>query len=86
MKHFFMKKLDDDARKEIAKQLNLNEVQADQRVCKQGTMGYYFYIVKEGKLIVEINGQKLKELAPGDSFGELALIHGANRSASIISQ
>lgn len=83
MKHFFMKKLDKDARKEIVKQMSLCEVQAGEYVCKQGTMGFYFYIVKEGRLSVEINNQTLKGLHVGDSFGELALIHGANRSASI---
>ena len=84
-KHFFMKKLDKEARIEIVKQMNLCEVKENENVCKQGTIGYYFYIVKEGKLTVEINGKTLKNISSGESFGELALIHGANRSASIIS-
>lgn len=86
MKHFFMKKLDKEARTEIVKQMNLCEVQAGEYVCKQGTMGFYFYIIKEGKMNVEINGSNLRSLSAGESFGELALIHGANRSASIKSE
>lgn len=82
-KHFFMKKLDDDARGEIVKQMSLCEVSADTYVCKQGTMGYYFYIIKDGVFDVEINEKRLKTIKTGESFGELALIHGANRSASI---
>lgn len=83
MKHFFMKKLDKDARGEIVKQMTLCEVAEGNYVCKQGTMGFYFFIIKDGKFQVEINGQLLKTLNSGESFGELALIHGANRSASI---
>lgn len=84
--HFYMQKLDKDAKTEIIKQMNLFEVEANEFVCKQGTMGFFFYIIKEGKLRVEINGKVLKTLNSGTSFGELALIHGANRSASIISE
>lgn len=83
MKHFFMKKLDKDARGEIVKQMSLREVKEETYVCKQGTMGFFFFIIKEGKFQVEINGHVLKTLNAGESFGELALIHGANRSASI---
>ncbi len=83
MKHFFMKKLDKDARGEIIKQMSLCEVQEGAYVCKQGTMGFYFFIIKEGNFNVEINNHVLKTLNTGESFGELALIHGANRSASI---
>lgn len=93
MKHFFMKKLDSDARNEIIKQMSLCEVVSLDKntetysenvyVCRQGKTGFYFYIIKEGSFQIEINKKYLNKLEKGDSFGELALIHSANRSASI---
>ncbi len=58
-------------------------------VIKQGTEGDYFYVMVSGRGVVtretplNKEGIKLAELAPGDSFGEEALIAEAKRNATI---
>jgi hypothetical protein len=83
MKHFFMRSLDKDARTEIIKEMTLCQVDADTFVFKQGSMGNFFYIVKEGDLDLYLNDVYTKTIVTGESFGELALLHGAPRSGTV---
>lgn len=54
------------------------------RVARLGSRGEAFHIVLDGKALVEIPGGHEIVLKPGDGFGELALIDGAPRAASVI--
>jgi hypothetical protein len=83
MKHFFMRSLDKDARNEIIKEMTLCQVDGDTNVFKQGSMGNFFYIVKEGDLDLYLNDIYTKTIVTGESFGELALLHGAPRSGTV---
>lgn len=53
---------------------------------EQNQDGSFFYIIKEGEISVHINKKKIKTMGVGQSFGELALLHSAPRSATIISE
>ncbi|VEV55926.1 cGMP-dependent protein kinase, putative [Plasmodium vinckei vinckei] len=50
---------------------------------KQGEKGSYFFIINSGKFDVYVNDKKVKTLTKGCSFGEAALIHNTQRSATI---
>jgi NADH dehydrogenase FAD-containing subunit len=52
-------------------------------VISQGDVGEAAYIVESGRLEVLKNGVKVDELAGGDCFGELALLSGVKRTASV---
>lgn len=84
VKHFFMRSLDKDARKEIIKEMTLCKVEEGHTIFKQGSQGNYFYIVKEGEIALYINDSLIKTFYAGESFGELALLHNAVRSGSVI--
>jgi len=54
------------------------------RVVRVGSRGEAFHIVLDGKALVEVPGGDEIVLKPGDGFGELALIDGAPRAATVI--
>ncbi len=62
---------------------------AGDNVIRQGDVGDYYYIIKEGSCevrrttSVSAHGIKLAELKPGDAFGEDALISNMRRNATV---
>jgi CRP/FNR family transcriptional regulator, cyclic AMP receptor protein len=56
-------------------------------VVVEGEGGVGFFVVAEGKARVEARGQRLGTIAPGGSFGEVALLDDAGRrSATVIAE
>jgi CRP-like cAMP-binding protein len=82
-KQFFMRSLDKKARIEVVKQMALYIVKPDTVLFNQGSLGNFFYIIKEGSVELTINDKVVKKLLKGESFGELALLHEAPRSGSV---
>ena len=52
----------------------------------EGHEGGRFFIVCEGDASVSIGGEQMGRVGPGDSFGEIALIDGRPRSASVVAE
>ena len=50
---------------------------------KEGATGHEFFIVIDGSLRVERENQLLRRLGPGDFAGEIALIDGGPRTATV---
>jgi CRP-like cAMP-binding protein len=53
------------------------------RLCGEGAAGYSFFIITEGSAAVTADGTTLRDLGPGDFFGEIALLDGGRRSATV---
>lgn len=83
LKNLFMRNLEKQARIEVIKQMCYCHVTKNTVIFEQGSVGNYFYILKEGKVSLLIDNVFKKNLVPGDSFGDLALLHGATRSGTI---
>jgi len=56
---------------------------ADETVIKQGDEGDNFYIVDTGEVSVYVNNELVTNISDGGSFGELALIYGQLRAATV---
>lgn len=53
-------------------------------VVRQGTMsGVEFFVIAEGEASVVVDGKEVGQLGAGDHFGELALIAGQVRAATV---
>ena len=65
------------------------KVSNNDTVIKQGEKGDLLYVVEEGHLDCfklfdgDSEPKKVKDLVPGDAFGELALLYNAPRAATI---
>ncbi len=79
----------DDELELIADRLTTEVISKGTRIIREGDEGSSFYIIKEGtvKVCARIEGENeeiiLTRLKAGDHFGEMALISGEPRSASI---
>ena len=67
----------------LVKQQTRAEVTAGAWLVRQGEPGVAFFVIESGRLEVTQNGSVLRELGPGDWFGELALLRDVPRTASI---
>ena len=54
-----------------------------QDIVTEGQSGGPFFCITEGRADVVVHGKKVRELAPGSYFGEMALFEGGPRSATI---
>jgi len=51
---------------------------------REGRRGYEFFVIVEGTATCSIDGQEVARLGPGDFFGEMALLDGGTRSATVV--
>lgn len=58
-------------------------LQRDECVFREGEPGDCFYIVGEGSMRVESGGKHLARLSSGECFGEMALLSGEPRNATV---
>jgi CRP-like cAMP-binding protein len=58
-------------------------VRAGRALAAEGETGGRFYLILEGTAQVTIGDHKVNELGPGDYFGEISLIDGEPRSATV---
>lgn len=82
-KHFIFSSLKPEYKSIMVHHMKHFFLNALEIVFEQGKPGNYFYVVASGKLEVIINLKSVSILKPGDSFGEMALIHDTLRTATI---
>jgi CRP/FNR family cyclic AMP-dependent transcriptional regulator len=67
----------------IASLADLIQVQAGTELITEGAQGREFMVIVEGAGEVRRKGRKISTLGPGDFIGEMALISGGPRNATV---
>jgi CRP/FNR family cyclic AMP-dependent transcriptional regulator len=52
-------------------------------VAREGESGLGFFLILEGDADVSVGGEFIRKLGPGDFFGEISLLDGGPRSATV---
>src|ERR1019366_10536829 len=53
---------------------------------EEGEKGGRFFLIVSGTAVVTRHGRRIRRLGPGDSFGDIALIDGGARSATVTAE
>ena len=68
--------------------LNLRQVElaAGDVAARQGEPGTTWFLIEVGRLSVDVDGRPVRELGPGEAFGEIALLRQGVRTATVVAQ
>jgi len=75
--------LDDAELQSIADAMNEANVPAGATVTAEGGPGDGFFVIDRGEAEVTIDGERRGTMTAGDHFGEIALLLGSNRTATV---
>jgi CRP-like cAMP-binding protein len=60
------------------------DVQAGTALVQEGDFGFGVFAITSGTAVVVQDGAVLRTLGPGDVFGEIAVLSGGRRTASVV--
>jgi CRP-like cAMP-binding protein len=75
--------LNDKQLKALSNNFTERSFRAGQELTAEGTGGAGFFVIESGAARVTVDGEDRRTLGPGDYFGEIALIDGGLRTATI---
>jgi CRP-like cAMP-binding protein len=67
----------------IAEEFTERKFSEGQSLAAEGGGGVGFFVIASGEAKVTVDGEERRTLGPGDYFGEIALIDGGLRSATV---
>ena len=75
--------LDEASISRLADEFIERSFEPGQQIATEGQGGLNFFVVESGEASVPVHGNEVGALGPGASFGEIALVDKAARSATI---
>jgi CRP-like cAMP-binding protein len=76
--------LSKDDQKVVAQYADEVDVDAGTVLAQEGRLAYEFFAIKDGTADVTLGGQHAAALGPGDFFGEIGLLGGDRRVATVV--
>jgi CRP-like cAMP-binding protein len=76
-------RLSKDEVAEVARLVDEVDVPGETALVGKGDFGYEFFLIEEGTASVEIDGEHVVDLGPGEWFGEIALLAEPRRTATV---
>ena len=73
-----------DQRESVARACEEVEVEAGSALVREGDFGYAAFAIREGTADVVIDGAVVRTLGPGEVFGEIAVLSGGRRTATVV--
>ena len=71
---------------EIAKHADQLSIKAGEGLAKQGSTGREFVFIVDGTAQVKKDGKVIRQISAGDFFGEISMIDGESRTATVIAE
>ena len=71
---------------QIAGSMKQRRFDAGETVATEGEQGVGFFLIESGTAKVTVAGDERRTLGPGDYFGEVALISGSDRTATVTAE
>lgn len=84
--NILLRSCDEDQRSHIFDAMAEQIFQRADVIIKQGDPGNYFYVIDSGEVEVLVNDKVVALITEWGTFGELALIHGRPRQATVIAK
>jgi cAMP-binding proteins - catabolite gene activator and regulatory subunit of cAMP-dependent protein kinases len=72
--------------RKLATTAEVVDYMAAHSVVKEGENGDSFFVVLSGQAKVTVKGRTVNHILPGDHFGEISLLDGGPRTASVVSE
>ena len=73
-------------RTEIANRADEIDVPEGTHLVREGEFAYEFFVIEDGSAEVLRDGQHVADLGPGDFLGEIGIVTGAPRNASVVAR
>ncbi len=70
----------------MLRELSFEAGSALTREGERGARVLAFFVIVEGSARVEVGGERVRTLGPGDHFGEIALLRDSARTATVIAE
>ena len=69
---------------QVAERMTKRHYLPNEPVVREGETGHELFLISEGEVKIERSGSEVARLGPGDFFGELALLSGNPRNATVV--
>jgi CRP-like cAMP-binding protein len=71
-------------RRTVARHAQIADLPAGVELVREGEPGDALFVILEGEAVVQRDGVELNRVGPGAYFGELAILDGEPRSATVV--